>query len=157
MKLIHKNGDWDVDNYRGITITPVLSKVYEKCYAARLITYLEEIEMFNNDQYGFLKAASTEDAAFKVINYLISNKNYYTASLFIDLKRAFETVNHTRLLAKLKQIGLSTSAVQLLHGFMRRRIVTDFNGHLSSPLEDRYRTRHNPRSIVVHLVYQRHF
>lgn len=91
--------------------------------------------MFKTAQYGFLAASSTEDAAFQVINYLTLHKKKFTACLFIDLKRAFETVNHIRLLAKLRRIGLSTSAVALLQSFLRRKIVTEYNGHISTPLE----------------------
>lgn len=135
LKLIHKKGDLDVDNYRGIVVTTALSKIYERWLASQLSKYTEEIGLFDNAQFGFQAASSTEDAAFQVIDYLTFHKKNYTACLFIDLKRAFETVNHIRLLAKLRRIGLSPSAVELLRTFLRRKIVTEYNGHISAPLE----------------------
>lgn len=135
LKLIHKKGDNDVDNFRGIVVTKALSKVYEKTYVNQLNAYLSEIGFFQGAQYGFQAASNTTGAAFQVINYLMSNKRKFSGCIFIDMKRAFETINHVRLAAKLKRTGLSTNAVNLMTSFLKRRIVTNYNGFDSAPLD----------------------
>lgn len=134
MKLIHKNGDNDIDNFRGITVTQAVSKAYEKVYVGQLNEYLSQVDLFNGPQYGFQAASGTQGAAFQVINYLKSNKKKFSACLFIDLKRAFETVNHQRLVAKLRRIGLSVEATHLMQSFLQRRIRTNINGFTSDPM-----------------------
>lgn len=106
-------------------------------YVRQMNQYLTEIGFFRNSQYGFQAASSTQDAAFQVINSLITNKRKFSGVIFIDLKRAFETVNHERLLAKMRRIGMSLAAVNLMRSFLKREIVTDFNGFLSDRQEVR--------------------
>lgn len=134
LKLIHKNGDNDIDNFRGITVTQAVSKAYEKVYVNQLNEYLSQVEFFDGPQYGFQAASGTQGAAFQVINYLKSNNKKFSACLFIDLKRAFETVNHQRLVAKLRRIGLSVEATNLMQSFLQRRIRTNINGFTSDPM-----------------------
>lgn len=93
LKLIHKSGDCDIDNFRGLTIMPALSKVFESVLCTQLIGYLDSIKFFCGNQFGFLKSSSCLGAAFTVVNFIRVNfRKKYVACMFVDLRRAFDTV-----------------------------------------------------------------
>lgn len=73
LKLVHKKGDNDIDNYRGITVTPALSNAYERVYVKQLNQYLLDTQFFDGAQYGFQAAFSTVGHNLKELysSYLI--------------------------------------------------------------------------------------
>lgn len=124
LKLIHKSGDSDIDNFRGLTIMPAVSKVFEEILSVQLSRYLDSIGFFNNSQFGFLKQSSCNGAACQLVEELCRNyKQKYTACVFIDLRKAFDTVDPHRLLLKMRQLGLSTSALQLMSSYLLNRMT----------------------------------
>lgn len=68
LKLIHKSGDNDIDNFRGLTILPSVSKVFEDICASQLINYLEAHNVIGTNQFGFLKNSSCSGAALQMVN-----------------------------------------------------------------------------------------
>ena len=83
------------DNYRGISISSAISKVFENC----ILPYLSEIKLCQR-QFGFKKGASCSDAIHtvqKVINYFVNRKSTVNIGV-IDLKRAFDKINIFNLL-----------------------------------------------------------
>lgn len=54
LKLIHKSGDCDIDNFRGLTLFPALSRVFEELLSRQLYDYLESLNLFDGNQFGFL-------------------------------------------------------------------------------------------------------
>lgn len=92
LKLIHKDGDSDIDNFRGLTLLNTVSKVFEQLLVDQLYSYLESISVFKGNQFGFLKHSCCLSAAIQLIDRIKANqKNKYVASLFIDRKKAFDT------------------------------------------------------------------
>ena len=93
----------DTDNYRPITILPILSKVLEKCVHNQLMTYLEENNLLCSQQFGFRKKRSTELAATCFVDDIRKNidKGCYTGAFYIDLRKAFDTISHVSILSKL--------------------------------------------------------
>ena len=106
---VFKKGDkLDINNYRPISILPLFSKVIERCVARRLVSFLDEFSILHRNQYGFLKGLSTVDAIIDFSEYIyenLENKNHIV-SVFIDYRKAFDTVQHDILLSKLEAYGI---------------------------------------------------
>ena len=108
---IYKKGDaTDPGNYRGITISSCVGKLFNLVLNERISKFFEDHDIISKNQIGFKKKHRTSDHIF-VLNTLINKyiskgKQLYTC--FIDLQKAFDTVNRTKLLYKLKQTGIGT-------------------------------------------------
>ena len=105
---IFKGGDAsDPNNYRPIAILSSLSKIIEKCVYSLLVRYLETNKLLHAYQYGFRKNSNTQNAAVDIVSKVQSalDRNHLAAGLFIDLKKAFDTVDHMILLKKTRTNG----------------------------------------------------
>ena len=106
---IFKSGDCnDFNNYRPISLNLQFSKILEKLFSNRLLSFCNKLNIINDEQFGFRKNISTlnsiETLQKKVIESLDSNK--YFVGLFVDIKKAFDTVNHRILINKLDYYGI---------------------------------------------------
>ena len=95
-------------NYRPISILPCLSKVFEKLFYIRLSGFLEKFDILNRSQYGFRPRHSTTMAILEFVNNVYEGfeNNECTVGIFLDLKKAFDTVNHQILIDKLNFYGI---------------------------------------------------
>ena len=122
---IFKKGDKsNLNNYRPISLLPVLSKVLEKVINKQITSKLDELKLIDDNQYGFRTGHSTEDAVLKFIDYIEKAKKKYkhVASIHIDVSKAFDSCNHAILQAKLKRIGLSGNGLDLMRSYMKDRV-----------------------------------
>ena len=97
-----------INNYRPISTLGVISKIFEKLMCKRLNSYLRSRNILVKTQYGFRENSSTEDAILEFMDYTydaIHNSECLFA-VYIDLSKAFDTVNHNTLLKKLQHIGI---------------------------------------------------
>ena len=88
------------------------------------------------NQFGFRKGTATEDAIFKLMNEILKALNNKTlaGSIFCDLEKAFDSVNHDILLLKLSYYGISGKAKLLLESYLQNRYqrVHITNSYLNS-------------------------
>lgn len=121
---IYKKSDKSViDNYRPISLLPTISKVFEKLIHTQILNYFNENKLLFKSQYGFRPKHSTEFATLELIDRLVSimNNGDIPLSIFIDLSKAFDTLDHNILLAKLKFYGLNDKSLKLLSSYLENR------------------------------------
>ena len=108
----------------------------EKVLHKQLLQYLLNQNLLSENQDGFRPGHSTIDSIEKLTNYIYTalNKQYCTTAIFLDFKKAFDTLNHKILATKLTNIGLDLSAVNLIENYLKNRNQrTKANGILSNP------------------------
>ena len=121
---IYKKGSTaDVNNYRPVTILPVLSKVFERLMYNRLYTFLSDNSILCDNQYGFRKGRSTQDALLSFLSGIYNDLDHGKIPIGIcyDLSKAFDSMNHKILLYKLQKLGLSKSTLLWLESYLRNR------------------------------------
>ena len=113
----------DPSNYRPISILPSLSKIFEKIIHTRISNFLETTKQIPSEQYGFQKKKSTVDALLthveKIRNFL--DRKIKVSSVFLDLRKAFDTVDHGILLKKLENAGIRGIPLELMKNYMEER------------------------------------
>ena len=121
---IHKSGDKsDVDNYRPISLLCTFSKILEKLMANRIVEYLETNAIINQFQFGFRKSHSTMHPMVHLLNKISDslNKKKFSAVIFCDLKKAFDTCDHQILLKKLEKIGVKNMELKWFKSYLTNR------------------------------------
>ena len=134
---IWKNGEKNlVSNYRPISILSCFLKIYEKTIEKRLRMFLLKFSIPSENQFGFQKKKSTYMAIASVVDEIslaIDNKKY-SIGVFIDLCKAFDTVNHDILLKKLEMYGIRGLPLCILKSYLLNRTqFVDIDGIKSSP------------------------
>ena len=110
-------------NYRPISRLHYLGKIFERMVSNRVTAFFDKFHLFNNNQYGFRKKRSTQDAVlnFTEAVYDALNGKNHNISVLIDLKSAFDTVNHQILLKKLELYGIRGNCLAWFQSYLRDR------------------------------------
>ena len=113
------NDRTDINNYRPISLLTVVFKVFERRMYSRIISFLEKFHLVNDSHVGFLSKRSYVDAIAHIVETKREDhhKTYYTC-IFLDLKEAFDTVDHTRLLQKIFITGIRGKAFNWLQSYL---------------------------------------
>lgn len=132
---IYKSGDSaNTNNYRPISVLSIMSKLLEQMLASRLSDFLFGNNLIYERQYGFRTGCSTLTATCEMVDEIYSSldKRKFSGALFLDLKKAFDTINHVLLLRKLECYGIRGKALLLLENYLgnRQQFVT-VNGERS--------------------------
>jgi hypothetical protein len=121
---VYKSGSHnDTNNYRPISILPILAKITEKVFAERLNSHLNTYDIITNSQFGFRKNCSTDIALLDYTNNIINaleNKEL-VISVILDLSKAFDTVDHKILSKKMYHYGFGESAINWLNSYLTGR------------------------------------
>ena len=134
---LHKGGSTlDPNNFRPISLLSIFDKIIEKLMHKRLYEFLEVNNILFENQFGFRKNNSTVYALMEItekIKESIDN-NKLGCGIFIDLKKAFDTVNHKILLSKLEHYGIRGNLLSWFESYLTdRKQFVSFNGENSDP------------------------
>ncbi|KAL1447498.1 hypothetical protein WDU94_003516 [Cyamophila willieti] len=134
-----------LENYRPISVLCNFSKILEKCIKSRLDFYLDNNNLITSRQFGFRKEVGCEDALLDITSYLhdkidLNKKNLV---VFLDLRKAYDSIKHTILLDQLQKLGLCDKTLDWFDSYLRDRLqqirlddyTTDslLQGHFSIP------------------------
>ena len=146
---IYKSGDRAaIDNYRPISVLPVFSKVLKRLVYNWLSYYLETNQLLSDSQYGFRRKRSTQHAVTILMDDIRTGMDnlQLTGAVFLDLRKAFDTVNHARLLNKLPAYGIDDVELMCITSYLfAQSQVVNFEGTIS---EENYITHGVPQGSV---------
>lgn len=112
-----------MNNYRPISILPALSKILEKLLNIRLTSFLERYHSLAANQFGFRPCRSTEDAVSSFINKVVDklDNRQKCLGIFLDIRKAFDTVSVPHLLVRMESIGIRGYAPRIFKDYLSER------------------------------------
>ena len=136
--LVFRSGDKeDLNNYRPISALPTITRIFERLLYNQLYYYLTANRLLGDEQYVLRSLHSSAIALGKMSNQWLMNMDNgnLSAVVFLDIRKAFDTVDHTILLQKLDCYGIQGDSVKLLVSYLTDRMqCCSVNCHIS-PLE----------------------
>ena len=121
---IFKNGNKaELNNYRPISLLSNISKIIERLMYNRLYLFLEQKNILYDLQFGFRYKHSTEHALISITEKIreACDSGNFACGVFIDLRKAFDTVNHDILLHKLNHVGIRGITNQWFSSYLKNR------------------------------------
>ena len=121
---IHKKGPRNLtENYRPISILPAISKIMERIMYDQIYQYLSDNSLLSEHQFGFRKFHSTASALLDSTNswYVNMDRKKFNLVVLLDLKKAFDTIDHGILLSKLELYGITGSALSMIRSYLSDR------------------------------------
>ena len=139
VKPLFKIGDpLQFNNYRPVSLLPSLSKIFEHVIFDQIMCYLTENSLLSSEQFGFRPGHSTELAALRMVDHIIKqmDNGKLPLCIYIDLSKAFDTLNYDILMSKLEYYGITGKENELLRSYLTGRSqYVEVNGHKSSHLQ----------------------
>ena len=110
-------------NYRPVSLLPQFSKILEKLFNKRLDAFLKKYNILTENQYGFRENRSTSLALMELVEDLTQSldNRKHTIGVFIDLKKAFDTIDHKILLNKLEHYGVRGKVNDWITSYLKCR------------------------------------
>jgi hypothetical protein len=124
--LFKKNDKMNPSNYRPIALLSIFSKLLEKLAKVRLVRFLNKHNFFSKSQYGFQSNLNTSTALIDFMSqvYTSINDGNITAGIFVDVMKAFDTVDHEILLYRMHQAGIRGVALKWFRSYLTGRTQT---------------------------------
>ena len=121
--LYKKRNINSITNHRPISLLPTLTKVFERVIFNQLYLYRDHNNLLSEEQYAFRANHSAELAAIKLADYIVQeiDRKLTPVNIYIDLSKAFDTLNFDILLYKLHYYGITDIALKLLKSYMSNR------------------------------------
>lgn len=143
---LFKGGDVNIaDNYRPISIVPILGKVLEHLVKKRLTHFIEDKKLLNTRQFGFRKNRSTVQAVYKLVQDIIDGfeNGHHVSTTLIDLSKAFDCISHDVLFTKLEHYGIRGVALKFFQSYLSNRYISVY-----------YNNDVSPKALIEHGVPQ---
>ena len=121
---LYKSGcKTNLNNYRPISILPTTSKIIEKIVNRQIVEFFNQNSLFSKFQFGFRKKHSTQDTNNLLLDHIYNKLNDKSNILvtFLDLKKAFDSVNLDILISKLKFYGLDENSLKWFSSYLKNR------------------------------------
>ena len=134
--LFKKGLSTDMDNYCPISVLPLVSKVLERIVHHQLHSFLSEHKLLNPYQCGFRRNHSTKFAAIAFLDYIRRRVDLglLTGAVFIDLRKAFDSVDHEILISKLESYGLRDIELDWFRNYLTdRKQLVSLGKEISDP------------------------
>ena len=138
LPLYKKNEDFLFCNYRPVSLLPGVSKVFERILYNQMYEYFTKLKVFYKSQYGFRQFHSTELATLELVDrvtHTMDNKKL-PVNIYLDLSKAFDTLDHEILMSKLKYYGFDSNSLKLMKNYLNNRLQqVQYDDILSDSLE----------------------
>ena len=125
------------ENYRPISILPIISKIFEKEVFDQLYEHLSQNLLLSKYQSGFRPKHSTMSALIQMCDHWLENMDngMLNGVVFLDIRKAFDSIDHSILLKKMnEQFGIDGTELKWFESYLTKRQQVCFvNGHTSSP------------------------
>ena len=121
--IFKKGARWDPGNYRPVSLTSQIGKIMEGIIKENLVDYLEGNGLFGKSQHGFRKNRSCLTNLLEFME-VVSNrldKKEWVDVIYLDFKKAFDSVPHVRLLRKLEALGVRGEILRWIREWLRNR------------------------------------
>ena len=132
-----KDEKFKLNNYRPISVLPSMSKVVERVIHQQLHSYFDKHKLYFQGQYGFRKDHNTELALLELIDRLTKtiDNGEIPINIYLDLSKAFDTLDHRILLHKLHYYGIRNTALALFESYLSHRYqYVNYNDNISNEL-----------------------
>jgi retron-type reverse transcriptase len=108
------------ENYRPISVLTCFSKLLEKLMVKRLIAFIDKNKILSKHQYGFRQNRSTEHAIIDFVDKITKaiDQGKFSVGIFLDLLKAFDTINHKILIRKLDHYGVRGVAKKWFENYL---------------------------------------
>ena len=134
--ILKKGTLLDVNNYRPISFLPVVSKIVERIVYNRVYSYFNRNNFFYKLQFGFRKNYGINHAVTKLVETVTDafEQKEFVVGVFLDLSKAFDTINYNILFSKLHYYGIRDCALNWFQSYLSNRLQqVEYRGDLSSP------------------------
>ena len=136
---IYKKSNVDVfSNYRPVSLLPCFSKILERLVFDRCTDYIDANGILNDKQFGFRPKHSTYMAIAQLVDKINTavEKHETTIGIFLDLSKAFDTIDHNILLYKLEYYGFRGVVLEWFKNYLNNRKQYVFHNNCKSDLKD---------------------